>query len=90
MSSLSGFRRLPSIVLLRAGFIGLLAVGLVSGLTACGKKAGRVDPPPEVEIDQFPRVYPAPALDPKPTYDPQSQDQNNQNHKSQTGASLPK
>jgi hypothetical protein len=35
-------------------------------LAACGKKPNQVDPPPTVEEDTFPRIYPDPATDPKP------------------------
>ena len=41
-----------------------LAFGLM--LAACGKKPGMVDPPPDVENDTFPHVYPDPSTDPKP------------------------
>jgi hypothetical protein len=39
---------------------------LMLSLTACGKKPSQVDPPPGVEEDAFPRIYPDPATDPKP------------------------
>ena len=48
----------------------VVLLSCVSGLVACGKRAGRIDPPPEVTEDTFPRTYPDPALDPKPTYKP--------------------
>ena len=35
-------------------------------LTACGKRAAHVDPPPDLVKDEFPRIYPDPATDPKP------------------------
>lgn len=35
-------------------------------LTACGKKPGHVDPPPDVKKDEFPYTYPDPDSDPKP------------------------
>jgi hypothetical protein len=43
----------------------LLGFALMT-LTACGKRPGYVDPPPEVEEDHFPNVYPDPSTDPKP------------------------
>lgn len=47
---------------------GLLLVFLVLSfaLTACGKKPGQIDPPPDLAEDHFPRTYPDPATDPKP------------------------
>lgn len=42
----------------------LLGLGLI--LASCGKKAGHVDPPPDVTEDHFPLTYPDPATDPKP------------------------
>lgn len=46
----------------------LLLVGLLmaAGLSACGKRATRLDPPDASVPDEFPRVYPDPATDPKP------------------------
>lgn len=35
-------------------------------LSACGKKPGMVDPPPDVTEDRFPLTYPDPATDPRP------------------------
>lgn len=44
----------------------MLGVILCIGLSACGKKPGSVDAPPDVTEDKFPLVYPDPATDPKP------------------------
>ncbi len=51
---------------LRVLFMLLLASGLLASVAACGKKPSTVDPPLGVEDDQYPRVYPDPATDPKP------------------------
>lgn len=45
--------------------LAVLLILLTFSLTACGKKPGFVDPPPNVEEDQFPRTYPDPSTDPK-------------------------
>jgi hypothetical protein len=51
----------------RMSFLMLFALGLLLlPLTACGKKPGAVDPPPDVAEDHFPQTYPDPATDPKP------------------------
>jgi len=48
-------------------FAPMLALLLLClGLVACGKKPSEVDPPTDVTNDQFPRIYPDPATDPKP------------------------
>jgi len=39
---------------------------LALSLSACGKKAGHLDAPPDVEEDHFPRIYPDTTTDPKP------------------------
>jgi hypothetical protein len=58
-------------VLRRRAGVGLLAcLMLCLTLAACGKKAGRVDPPPDVVDDQFPLTYPDPATDPPPSPSP--------------------
>ena len=44
----------------------LMGLGLALSLAACGKKPGHVDPPLGVDDDQFPKIYPDPATDPKP------------------------
>ena len=55
------WRRLVGAVLL-----GVMPLVLVLSLTACGKRPGKIDPPPDVEDDRFPQAYPDPATDPKP------------------------
>ncbi|MER2520809.1 MAG: hypothetical protein ABTQ34_09020 [Bdellovibrionales bacterium] len=52
----------------------LLLVGLIllATLSACGKKPGMVDPPPDVVEDRFPRAYPDAATDPAGTVPPPS------------------
>ncbi len=35
-----------------------LCLALSAGITGCGKKPAFVDPPEEVETDEFPRTYP--------------------------------
>ena len=45
----------------RRGFFALL-VGAAAA-AGCGRKPGFVDPPPDIEVDTFPRAYP-PADDP--------------------------
>jgi hypothetical protein len=47
-----------------APLLALLLLCLI--LAACGKRAGSVSPPDDVENDKFPLVYPDPATDPKP------------------------
>jgi len=42
----------------------LAGLGLVLTLGACGKRAGKIDPPPGTVDDTFPRVYPDPKTDP--------------------------
>jgi predicted small lipoprotein YifL len=64
MSDDQGQRQVRQKITLKAAIL-LVLLALGFSLTACGKKAGHVDPPPEVTIDQFPRVYPDPATDPK-------------------------
>jgi len=48
----------------------VLSFCLVSGLAlavgGCGIKPAKVSPPPGVQKDTFPKVYPDPATDPKP------------------------
>jgi predicted small lipoprotein YifL len=51
--------------------LALLVLGFV--LAACGKKAGRLDPPPDVENDKYPMTYPDSATDPKPEPAPRPQ-----------------
>ncbi len=52
----------------QAGFsVVLLALALSGILSACGKKPSEVDPPPGVTNDTFPKTYPDPSTDPKPT-----------------------
>lgn len=49
--------------------IAVTVVALAAALTlsGCGKKPKLVDaPPPEGQVDPFPRTYPNPSLDPKP------------------------
>lgn len=47
----------------------LMVVVLLGGgallLSACGKRPGTVDAPPDLEEDRFPAVYPDPSTDPK-------------------------
>ncbi len=35
-----------------------LCLALSAGIAGCGKKPAFVDPPEEVETDEFPRTYP--------------------------------
>ncbi len=59
--------RLPKQVFARKrGLFLILALGMVFSMTACGKKPGAVDPPPNIGKDNFPRTYPDPETDPKP------------------------
>jgi predicted small lipoprotein YifL len=45
----------------------LVVLALVLPLTACGKKPGTLDAPPDVASSTaFPRVYPDPNTDPAP------------------------
>lgn len=50
----------------RLGVLVLVMLAIVSGLSACGKKPGHVDPPVGVPEEGFPHTYPDPSTDPKP------------------------
>lgn len=49
----------------------LIVMTSLMSLTACGKKASKLEPPPDVTEDTFPRTYPDTSLDPKADYVPQ-------------------
>ena len=44
----------------------LLALAFVVPMAGCGIKPNKVDPPPSVKVDKFPKTYPNQATDPKP------------------------
>jgi hypothetical protein len=51
---------------MRLTILSLAVMALLAGITGCGIKPSKVDPPPSVRHDTFPKTYPDPETDPKP------------------------
>lgn len=51
-------------------FTGVLLLTIGFGMSACGKKASRLDPPDGIENDVFPLTYPDIKTDPQGTVGP--------------------
>lgn len=56
---------------MRQAILVLLLLSVGFGVSACGKKPSKLDPPLGVEDDTFPRTYPDTNTDPAPTVDAQ-------------------